>query len=67
MTKHINLDDLFEECLQDTREALRRGEISDYKANIDRLEIFLQSNPGDPYTLAWSADGFMTPAENFID
>jgi hypothetical protein len=67
MTKHIDLDALFEECLEDTRQALRRGEIHDYKANIDRLEIYIQSEKGWPYTLAWTADGYMSPAENYID
>lgn len=63
--KHLNLDTMFAECLEDTRQALRRGEISDYTANIDRMEIFIQSERGDPYTLAWTADGYMAPAENF--
>jgi hypothetical protein len=62
--KHINLDQIFSQCLDDTREALRRGEISDYAANLDRLEIFIQGERGNPYTLAWTADGYMTPAEH---
>lgn len=65
--KHINLDALLEENLELTRQALRNGEINDYKANLDRMEIFIQSEPGNPYRLTWAADEYMTHHENFID
>jgi hypothetical protein len=63
--RHLDLDALFEECLNDTREALRAGDIHDYKANIDAMEIYIKSYAGAPYLLAWSADHYMTPTNNY--